>query len=484
MLNQIELLPKQDELIYGVTPGVDVDVCLYVGGVGSGKTFINSYLGLKLCLEYGPMTGIACGPTHDQTTTTLVERGYMAHLARGGYLKQEDWTYNYSRKQLKLMNGSEIHFYSNDSPDAMMSNECSWGSIDEGGLCDEVLFTNLLTRLREGKLKPARIWLTGNPEQRRGWVADKFDDCPRVEVVEIGGETVRIGYRKVHAPTSENIVNLGAAYIALQQSSMDERTYKRLVDGLEDSGTDGVVCYNFDKHFNVDSQLAYRKDLPLYLTCDFNYDPMCWSVAQIVGGGLSREYHFLDNINLEGAGSEQAIELFAARWAFHRRLPLIITGDSSGGNRTTQGLAGQSKEDRNQGKMTGDYRIIKNTLHRLGWQKISFDIVQNPLIVERVQAWNTKMCNWLGFRGIKFHPRCEKSIFNASNLKYAKGSGRTLFETPTVAQITKNEKLKFLGHQFDADSYLVNRYDPVKNEAIKKGSHTIVNRNRISGLPQ
>jgi hypothetical protein len=466
---QIELLPKQDELIYNVAPDVDVDVCLYVGGVGSGKTFINSYLGLKLCLEHGPMTGIACGPTHEQTTTTLVERGYMTHLYRAGWEKGSDWDYNYSRKQLSLMNGSKIHFYSNDAPDAMMSMECSWGSIDEGGLCDEQLFTNLLTRLREGKLKPARIWLTGNPEQRRGWVADTFEDCPKVVTRTIptpdGDKVVRIGFRKVHAPTSENISNVGAAYIALQQASMDERAYRRLVLGLEDSGADGLVCYNFDPIVNVDANLVYRKDLPLYLTCDFNYDPMCWSVAQRVG----QDYHFLDNIYAEGVSSEQAIELFAARWAFHRLRPLIITGDASGGNRTTQGLGGQMKEDRNQGRMTGDYRIMKNTLHRLGWPKVSFDLVAtNPLITERIQAYNTAMCNAAGQRRIKYHPRCKHSLYNIKNLKYRAGTGRQLFEAPTADQIRKNPKLKPLGHQFDADSYLIHRYDPVKTEGKSK----------------
>ena len=70
-----------------------------------------------------------------------------------------------------------------------------------------------------------------------------------------------------------------------------------------------------------------------------------------------------------------------------------------------------------------------------------------------------------GVRRIIISPRCKWLLYNIYNLKYRVGSREV--EVPTYSQIKTDEELKYLEHPFDAASYLVEYYYPLKFEDYK-----------------
>ena len=77
--------------------------------------------------------------------------------------------------------------------------------------------------------------------------------------------------------------------------------------------------------------MKYNKDLPLHLTCDFNVDPMCWAIAHKDKDCV----YFFDEIVIEKTTTQQCIDEFIKRYPNHKS-EIIINGDASGDNRSTQ----------------------------------------------------------------------------------------------------------------------------------------------------
>jgi hypothetical protein len=129
---------------------------------------------------------------------------------------------------------------------------------------------------------------------------------------------------------------------------------------------------------------------------------------------------------------------------------IIITGDSSGSNRSTQ------SEYHN-------YTIMIKRLSELGFKNVSKKLRDsNGLINRRVSAWNAKILNVNGDIGIYISPKCKWLLYNIENLKYKEGT--SLIDVPTQNQIKNDRNSKFLSHIFDAASYLINTYFPIKKE--------------------
>jgi hypothetical protein len=67
-----------------------------------------------------------------------------------------------------------------------------------------------------------------------------------------------------------------------------------------------------------------------------------------------------------------------------------------------------------------------------------------------------------GNRKILVDKKCEKLLYNIHNLKYKVGTDEV--DVPSFAQIKNDNSLKFLEHPFDAASYLVEYYYPIRSE--------------------
>lgn len=211
----------------------------------------------------------------------------------------------------------------------------------------------------------------------------------------------------------------------------------------------GLVIKNFveDKNYKVGNvrPIAYQPDMDLHITCDFNVDPMCWILAHKHNGKI----YFFDEIVLEDTTTTKCIEEFHNRYPLHTG-KIIINGDASGKNRSTQ------SEYHN-------YKLMMNKLSSFGYRDVELKLRRgNPRISHRITAWNEKIVDLDGERCIIISPKCKWLLYNCKKLKYQEGS--STIKDPSPKEIEKDRNKKFLVHPFDAASYLVDYYFPIKRD--------------------
>lgn len=199
------------------------------------------------------------------------------------------------------------------------------------------------------------------------------------------------------------------------------------------------------KNFTQDNikECRYIDTLDLHLSCDFNVDPMMWVIAH----KTPDKVFFVDEIVIENTSTREAIQEFISRYGNHRG-NIIINGDASGDYRSCQ-------------SERSNYIIIKNEIERHFQKHIKVDIKKhNPPISERVQAFNHLVLSDTGQRNLIVSPKCKWLLYNIDNLKYKEGTGQ--IDSPSFSQIRQDKQTKFLGHIFDAASYLVDFYFPIR----------------------
>ncbi len=412
-----------------------MDVCVYQGGFGSGKTFAGSLLGVMLALKFPNILGLVGAQTYSLVRdTTLIS--YFEHLENFGLKDKIDYNYNKGTQRLEFKNGSAIMFRHFDEPNKLKSLNLGFAEIEEMSDVPEETFKMLLGRMRQ---VPRNYWnnfryrIFGhtNPESSRGWIYDIFVKNPKPN------------YRLIIAPSTENIY-LPKNYCEELKTLYDEKYYKMNVLGQFDTDDGGLVIKNFtDKNIR---NIKYNKDLELHISCDFNVDPMCWVLAH----KDDNKIYIFDEIALENTTTTLATEEFLARYPNHAA-KIVINGDASGDNRTTQS------------EFT-NYVLMKNRLRAHGYRNIEIEIRRyNPPIKNRIASFCAMVKNMKGERRLFIDPKCEKLLYNINNLKYREGS--SVLDLPTFYQIKQTKSKKFLGHIFDAASYLTEFYFPILSES-------------------
>jgi len=423
------LLDKQKEFIE-IPHSEALDVAIYQGGYGSGKTWCGSLLGILLARKYPGSKGLVGAKEYELVRkTTLIS--YLEHLENLGYIADKDYTYNKIDKIIKFSNGSEILFSALDDPEKFKSLNLHWAEIEEASQIGDSSFKQLLGRLRNTyrghNWVDFRYRLFGhtNPQADKGWIYKRFV------------EHSKINYRLVISPTTSNIY-LPPHFIQSMKESFDEEYYKINVLGEFGNYSSGLVVKGFDDKNKL--KLRYQDNLPLHLTCDFNVDPMCWAVAH----KDSENVYFIDEIVIEKTTTQQCIEEFIRRYPKHKA-EIIVNGDASGDNRSTQS------------EFT-NYAIIKNALKDYGYTNVKFKLRDyNPPVLSRISAFNARVRNSNNERHLFVDERrCKWILYNIYNLSFKEGT--SIVDVPTHNQIKSNREAKFLEHPFDAISYLVEYY--------------------------
>jgi len=442
------LLKTQKEFME-VPHSHNLDVAVYQGGFGSGKTFAGSLLGILLCRKFPGIRGLVGAQTYSLVRdTTMVS--YFEHLDNLGYKKGVHYNFSKTEAKLSFTNGSEILFRHFDDDTRLKSLNLGFVEIEEMSDIPESTFKMLLGRLRQPNIPRYRLFGHTNPEFLKGWIYKTFIENPKSN------------YRFIIAPTTENIY-LPDGFVENLKQAYDEEYFKINVLGQFGDYARGLVTKGFSDE-NI-KPVSYCPDLPVHISCDFNVDPMCWVLAH----KTKDKIYFFDEIVLENTTTALAVEEFFSRYPIKQKnidilknwngkeiLPcgairpeIIINGDASGDNRSV------TSEYTN-------YIIMRNRLTQLGY-KVDFKIKPfNPPIKNRIAAWNSKIKNANGDVGVYISPKCKWLLYNIENLKYKEGS--SLLDLPSHYQIKTDRKAKFLGHPFDAASYIVEYYWPVRPE--------------------
>jgi hypothetical protein len=491
----IKLLPAQEEFIY-MKHDLPLDVAVYQGGFGSGKTFAGSLLGLMLCLKYPGIRGLVGSQNIPTVRDTTIGIGWKGHLRDLGLKPGIDFKHNITDGNIQFNNGpngfddgSCIYIRHFEEPDKLRSLEVGFIEIEEMSFINESTFLELLGRLRQTVLSnrqplvTRRLFGHTNPESAKGWmykhfvskspgstsykdkmvpyetakldgqlVKGNYRTISQVKTEEVEGVAVNMMYRLVIAPTTQNYF-LPTSYIAGMKASFDQEYYKVNVMGEFGDYTVGLVTKGFDRECQVKPRLDIDPDLPLHLTCDFNVDPMCWAIAQ----RTKYQVNFIDEICLEGGKN-----IADTAREFMRRYPagsfpyIVLNGDASGNSRHVMSVKSNATY----------YDTLEDELTRRGYQVSRHLNRKNPEVFERVQAWNAMIRNVNGEHAIFISERCEQLLMNIENLKWKVGTSD--IEKPTPGQLKQQHSLKYLGHIFDAASYLVHYYYPLRQEVLRK----------------
>ena len=141
-----KLLDKQREFIE-IPHSNSLDIAIYQGGYGSGKTWCGSLLGILLAKKYPGCRGLVGAKEYELVRkTTLVS--YLDHLENLGYIMDKDYTYNKVDKIIKFSNGSEILFSALEDPEKFKSLNLHWAEIEEASQITDSSFKQLIGRLR------------------------------------------------------------------------------------------------------------------------------------------------------------------------------------------------------------------------------------------------------------------------------------------------------------------------------------------------
>lgn len=227
------------------------------------------------------------------------------------------------------------------------------------------------------------------------------------------------------------------------EEAEDLKEYKPDDYNNEYLGLTSKLTLNVVKNFNKSIQIRpinYNPDLDLHLTCDFNVDPMCWLMAH----KTAEKVFYFDELAIENTYTRECIGEFIARYGDHRG-KIIVNGDASGNYRSS------TSEYTN-------YAIILQELYKhFGKDRVKLEIRDfNPPIINRINAFNQRVKTNKGIYNVYVDPKCQKLIYNIDYLKFKAGTSK--IETPTLAEILRDNDLKYLGHPFDAASYLVEYY--------------------------
>ena len=407
-----------------------LDVAVYLGGYGSGKTFAGALLGILLALKFPGIVGLVGAQTYTLVRDTTLKT-YFEHLESMGFVEKKDYSWVSAEQKLVFFNGSEILFRHFDEPHKLKSLNLGFVEIEEMSDIPFETFKVLLARMRQ-KIKPNwknftyRIFGHTNPEMQKGWLYKTFYEHPPTN------------YRLISAPTTQNIY-LPDGFCDELKHLYDKSYYEMFVLGKTGDYNSNLVVKDFTDE-NV-KEIKYQPNMDLYISCDFNVDPMAWVLAH----KTDDKVFYFDELVLENTTTAKTCEEFHYRYPNHKA-KIIVNGDASGDNRSC------TSEYTN-------YVIIKKKLQSFGYD-VEIKIKGfNPPIKNRVAAFNAKVRNANGDVGLYISPKCEKLLYNVYNLRYQEGSSR--IDVPTYTQIKQMKELKFLSHPFDAASYLVDFYWPI-----------------------
>ena len=220
--------------------------------------------------------------------------------------------------------------------------------------------------------------------------------------------------------------------------------YKTVWLGEPDNFAGNRIIKGFSKD-NI-RPLFYQKELNLHISCDFNYDPMCW----VFFHKTQDKMYVFDELIEEATSTQLCARKVIEMFPDHKG-EIIINGDAAGNQHNCM----QANPD-----MT-NFKIIKRELENYYKRPVKLDVRRgNPHKVKRFEAFNNMVKRYDGEICFYISDNCKWTIYNLENAKYKEGTREV--DEPTVNDIKKDRNKKFLIHPLDAVTYPAEYYYPIK----------------------
>jgi PBSX family phage terminase large subunit len=184
-------LPKQELFMYLVFCKPEAKFIWYVGGFGSGKSYIGSQAAVRLAMQAPNGRGLIARQTAVDLKATTMKTFFEVIDKR--LIKK----HNRSEQCITLVNGHEIYYWGLDDIEKLKSLEIGWYWIDEVNEVEENTFNVLKGRLRH-KAQPKRLGMITSNSEGKNWTYKQF----------VKGQGVKPRYRDkyftIKAPSNEN----------------------------------------------------------------------------------------------------------------------------------------------------------------------------------------------------------------------------------------------------------------------------------------
>jgi hypothetical protein len=398
-------------------------------GIRGGKSYSGAREALKQAwnVKGEGVFGIVA-PTYQmlkRTTWQLFKEAARVFILPGG-INDSDFI-------ITLKNGRKVHGHTAERADRIRNENFTGVWVDEARECKD--FANLWNILLGRVLSTqGKIFITTSP--------NSYDAIHDIFIANKNSDTCVVRF-----PTSTNKYISGEAIKELE-TRYDEKFARQELYG-EFVIFEGAVYYTFNRAQNA-GELAfkvaqYNPNVPLWLGCDFNIDPMAWVIMQpgINAESKLKEVYVIDELFIKNCNTVDACQEFKNRYPIHKA-GIVLYGDATGRARHT---------DSN----ITNWKIIEEELRRYG---IVLRVpIKNPAERDRINAVNGLICNSKGQRRVLINPdKCKHLIRDLEQVSFKEGS-------------TKIDKEKdfSLTHPSDAFGYMcAQEFD--------------LNRGRIEGL--
>ena len=402
----------------------------FSGPVGSGKSLALVYEAVRLSVVNRGRMGLIGAPTYPMLRD-VTERAFFDELDAA----EIPYRFNKQEHHMRLLElGSEIVFRSLDHVERLRGTNLAWFGIDEMTYTTEGAFERLQARLRDPQAKELcgfGVWTPNGFD----WVYQRF----------IRNSTP--DYQAVIAKPRENRTLPQDFYDQLARS-YDERFYRQEALGEYLNIAAGRAYYAFDRNVNV-MPVDYDPFYPISWSLDFNVDPMCSVIAQVVDASSEQErlrgiqrkrINVLDELYLRDSNTPAACEAFYSLCRplidRHGSIAVHIYGDASGSARQTASAGAKSDWDAVREFLKLHPEVRGQTFIRRA----------NPLVRDRVAAVNGAMRNQVGEKSCFVSPRCVRLIKDLEQVTWKDGG----------AELDKTRDSD-LTHISDALGYLIER---------------------------
>lgn len=409
----IELLPTQTKVLDDVRYARprSTNIINYVGGLGSGKTFLGALITACYIYTY-PMSKVCmAGPT-----IPLVKDNTFAYTVK--FLKtlgQEPISLNKEKTMWLCPNGTTIMITHGASYKQILTYEFNFIDIEEASK-----ISNSVLKQFQGRLR----YVNG--------------DAPLILLTHTNPPSSTNHYcltsGKVYIGSSYENTNLPEGYIDGLSKNMTAEEKEKFINGKITPALDDALISNFDPLVVKCIPTEIPTDnYSVFITCDFNYSPQCW-----LSGLISSDERFFflhEHFNLKTHTEVQAQSVLEFLIDTYNCNKIIIYGDSAGAY--------------NQ-RLDNDYVLIERVADSLGLLTELRVLPSNPRITQRLSVFRT-------------HVLKDRYKFNLDNMKktsYVFENTRIDITTGKILNPTKQEldiepDLIYTPHAIDAISYLM-----------------------------
>jgi len=314
----------------------------YIGGFGSGKSYIACLKAVVLAAINQNCPGVVCSPTYPMLKDILLPTMFDEILTPLKLITHIKWVA--SELRIEFPWKSNIIFRSADKPMRLRGLNLAWGQVDEASLVEKFddLWQSLVSRLRhprtattigpDGKPMPLYfLGLTCTPEGQNDGVYDKFVRPPedpaayrrwREKFVVIRSSTMdnpAVTDEFVEMLTADTPEELRPAYLEGHYVDIKRgKAYWSMTD-------ERIVAHDYDP------------SKPLRITFDFNVAPMVCLICQTEENPPQRgtKINVLEEIALVGSNTREVCTLITERYPSTSKT-VYIYGDATGSGGTAE----------------------------------------------------------------------------------------------------------------------------------------------------